>query len=363
MVIKLLIITNIPAPYRIPFFDLLNKHQYKLHIIFTESRKLAEKRWFEIYPMNFSHVFLENRKFKFLSILWEINRNKPAVIVAGGFGLYSLVAAFYGFIVRRPVLLWSAETVVAEKFRGVSLISKLVRLLIFKLVYGFLAYGPPAAKYLLKKKVPAQYIKVINNPTDLSVHDNILVRSLIGKPIITTVIRLEESKNPTAVFNVAQILKKRGIEPLFILLGEGSLKTKLKALGLNMKLKNVVIKGNVSRKEVMMFYNKSWIYFHPVHYDQWPHAINEALSYELPIVCTNNCGIPDSLVENGKSGFVHKVNDLYGMADSLERLIKDKKLNFKFGREGKRRIEEISCENTAIIFSNSVKRAYLALTL
>lgn len=59
----------------------------------------------------------------------------------------------------------------------------------------------------------------------------------------------------------------------------------------------------------------------------------EAMQYKLPIVTTNEGGIPD-VVQDGVNGFVCERKDVNSLVDALEKLLKNKELREKMGNNG-----------------------------
>ena len=57
------------------------------------------------------------------------------------------------------------------------------------------------------------------------------------------------------------------------------------------------------------------------------------MQYKLPIVTTNEGGIPD-VVQNGINGYVCEREDSITLANSIEKLLKDKESCIEFGENG-----------------------------
>ena len=68
-------------------------------------------------------------------------------------------------------------------------------------------------------------------------------------------------------------------------------------------------------------------------------AAIEAMSQALPVVASAVGGIPET-VEDGKSGFLVRPNDVEALKEALERLIVSKKLRLAMGTEGKKLVDE-----------------------
>ena len=64
-----------------------------------------------------------------------------------------------------------------------------------------------------------------------------------------------------------------------------------------------------------------------------PNVLLEAQFLRVPVVATNVGGILET-VESGKSGLLHSLGDIEGMADSIVRVLRDKAFAAKLGEEG-----------------------------
>ena len=61
------------------------------------------------------------------------------------------------------------------------------------------------------------------------------------------------------------------------------------------------------------------------------------MQFSLPVVSTFEGGIPD-IVENGKTGFLVKQEDVEALAEKLEILINNPRLREQMGQHGRKRL-------------------------
>jgi glycosyltransferase involved in cell wall biosynthesis len=71
----------------------------------------------------------------------------------------------------------------------------------------------------------------------------------------------------------------------------------------------------------------------------FPNAVLEAMCAGLPVVSTNVGGVSE-LVLQEKTGILHPVGDIQGMAGSLKRLLKNPSLREKMGARANKRVLE-----------------------
>lgn len=83
----------------------------------------------------------------------------------------------------------------------------------------------------------------------------------------------------------------------------------------------------------------------PTYNETFGLVIVEAMQYRLPIVSTDEGGIPDVVID-GENGFICKRKDAVSLANAIERLIVDEALRNTMGEEGYRIYQEkftLSC--------------------
>ena len=121
MIPRLVIITEIIAPYRIPVFNALAaRSEIELHVIFLSENDPSLRLW-RVYKdeIKFSYEVLPSWRQRFgrhnvlvnRGLVSALNRIKPGVVLCGGYNyLASWEAAGWARIHRVPLLLWSEST-------------------------------------------------------------------------------------------------------------------------------------------------------------------------------------------------------------------------------------------------------------
>ena len=94
-----------------------------------------------------------------------------------------------------------------------------------------------------------------------------------------------------------------------------------------------------SEKDV--FYKDADIFVFPTYYHNecFPLVILEAMEQGLPVISTNEGGIPD-IIDNGNSGYTVEKNNPMALASAIELLIKDPELCISMGKAGRKLFEE-----------------------
>lgn len=101
----------------------------------------------------------------------------------------------------------------------------------------------------------------------------------------------------------------------------------------------VVYRGRRYGEEKDIIFADADIFIHPTTEDCFPLVLLEAMSYSLPIVTTNEGGIPD-IVNDGINGLICEKNNPESLADSIAKLLLDSELRKQMGGNGMVRLEE-----------------------
>ena len=97
--------------------------------------------------------------------------------------------------------------------------------------------------------------------------------------------------------------------------------------------------------EKSVFWQDADIFVFPTLNEAFGLVNLEAMEYALPIVSTNEGGIPDVVV-NGQTGYTVDKNNPEALADALERLFRNPELGILMGKAGRTRFEEMFTEET-----------------
>lgn len=170
---------------------------------------------------------------------------------------------------------------------------------------------------------------------------NELFSKLSGKKIIAIIGRVVPVKNHLFFLHVAEELLKRRLNTVFLIVGDGTDKTKLQTW--------------LSQKK-LAFSEKGYLEDSPFIFTSWqtnmanilphidivtltsynegtPMSLIEAQFFKKPVVAVDAGGVKDTFIDN-KTGFLITSHYVKEMADKIELLIKDKALAEQMGTNG-----------------------------
>jgi len=116
--------------------------------------------------------------------------------------------------------------------------------------------------------------------------------------------RFVEEKNIFLLLEEVKKLVKLKIKIKLFMAGEGPLKDKILNFIRKEELNNnILYEGLIYGKQKEIFFKKIDIFILPSNSEGLPVVLMEALSYSIPIISTNICGIPE-LCKNNYNGFL-----------------------------------------------------------
>ncbi|HSP86697.1 MAG TPA: glycosyltransferase [Ignavibacteriaceae bacterium] len=160
--------------------------------------------------------------------------------------------------------------------------------------------------------------------------------------IIGTIKSLEKKYGIEYLIRAFKIVKERTLSyPLKLLIvGNGSLEGELKELAFKLGIADdVIFTGFIQPNEVPKYYNMLDIYvtLSIEESESFGLAVIEAAACEKPSVVSNVGGLPEA-VDNNVTGFIVENKNIFQAAESIIKLILDKELRNKMGREGRKRV-------------------------
>jgi glycosyltransferase involved in cell wall biosynthesis len=166
------------------------------------------------------------------------------------------------------------------------------------------------------------------------------------RPRILSIGRLIEKKGFGDLIEACRLLADRGIDFECEIAGDGPLEKPLKEQITHLRLQDRV---NVTGKALLQEQLADWfasgdLFAQPCVWskdndvDGTPRTLMEAMACGLPSISTRLVGIPD-IIEHEVAGLLVEPHDVKGLADAIERVIKDKALAERLAMGGRRQME------------------------
>jgi len=371
---RLVVITEIIAPYRIPVFNALAQHSdIDLHVIFLAETDPTRRRW-PIYKddIRFSYEVVPGLRRRVADhnflLNWGIENAlegaAPDAIVCGGYNYFaSWLSLRWAERRRVPFYLWveSTKKDSRSRFRWIeSLKADFLRR-----CQGFIVPGKSAFEYLRSYGIPRENIFTAPNAVNtrfFAEHGEIILRDCefhrrdLGLPdrFFLFVGRLVREKGVFDLLEAYLALppKLRG-EVSLVFVGDGPARSELirRAAALP---GSVLLPGIAQREFLAAYYALADAFVFPTHSDPWGLVVNEAMSCGLPVICSNAAGCAADLVEDRWNGRLMRAGDVDQLAAVMTELAVDDGFRMQMGRRSRERIARYSPERCAAGFAEAV---------
>ena len=331
---KIALLTEIPAPYRIPLFNALAAgHDVELEVYFLAERD--PRRQYPVYSTEFAfrrHVLrgwgmLARGRWVVFSrgTKQELDRFDPDVVLLGGWNQPAFWAGLRWARRRnRPVLLW-VESTARDERSGNPLLERLKRRAVSS-ASGFLVPGRAAREYVESLGVAPERIVVAPNAVDLSIFSVHPDRSHRRDCTFLYVGRLSQEKGPDVLVRAFQEVPGK-----LVLAGLGPQEPQVRALADD----RVEFAGHVAREDLPELYARADCLVLPSRSEAWGMVLNEAAAAGLPLVATEAAGGGYDLIEQGVNGYRVPVEDEQALASALRTVAADPEWRLAAGKRSR----------------------------
>jgi glycosyltransferase involved in cell wall biosynthesis len=349
---RLVILTEIIAPYRIPIFNALAaRGDVDLHVIFLAETDPALRQW-QVYrdEIRFSYEVLKSHRqrvggFNLLltrgvsAALLECN---PEVILGGGYNYLAIWQA-QRWARRRgvPFLLWS-ESNLADARRNLPWVEAAKRRFIHA-CQGYVVPGTSAAAYVQTFGVARDRIFVAPNAVDVERFANGAAEARRDPDL-----RQRLGLPPRYLLYVGRFVRAKGILDLLaayatlpggtrrdvglVLAGDGEDLDELVRRSREIQPGTVVCPGFLQRDQLPAVYALAEALVFPTHSDPWGLVVNEALACGLPVIASEVAGCVADLVRDGENGRVVRAGDAQALSRAMDQFLNDPELPKKMGQ-------------------------------
>ncbi|MFT4176300.1 MAG: glycosyltransferase [Luteolibacter sp.] len=345
---KLIVLTNMAAPYRNSFFQHLAKAWDLLVVYNVWSEK--NRTWHVDSEVGFSYQVLDTRAKKVArkrkDVAYEESRwrhggqgvikvlrsFKPDVIVTLEFGARTLRALTYGSIKRTPVIVWWEGTEHTEAECG--LVKKISRKIFSRFLTGAFANGLESRSYLEMQGLHEGQIQIGMTGTDTKNfafqvdrerENRVSKREILGLDGIVLLFcgRLSTGKGIKQLVEALDLLDesdKAACSVLFV--GEGSEREVIEAFSQKPGFPKVHITGFVQPDDLPRYYAMADWFVLPTLDDNWPLVTIEAIAAGLPQIFSKYNGGSADFADHPEFGMLSDPLDPHQLRDCLSQAIR-----------------------------------------
>ncbi len=375
---RVVIVTDIIAPYRIPVFNALARREdVDLHVIFLSETDASIREW-RVYSdeIRFSYDVLRSWRWHVgkgnlllnCGLSRAMARFKPDAVICGGYNH----PAFWQALVwckRHHVkfLLWTESNEHDARTRRPWI--EALKGYFLRNCDGFVVPGKASFDYLLSLGSPAAGIVTAPNAVD----NDFYARE--GAKIRADGAAFREKFNLPARFIlfVGRLVREKGVFELLeaysrlcsslrsqvglVFAGNGVAKADLESLADVISPGKIVFTGFLHREDLPAVYALADILVLPTHSDPWGLVVNEAMASGLPVLVSEVAGCAADLVEDGKNGFVIPPNDANRLSRAIASMLNQPQLLKDMSLQSLNKIKNYSPDTCAAGFADAVLTA------
>jgi glycosyltransferase involved in cell wall biosynthesis len=348
---RLTLLTEIPAPYRIPLFNALAE-RVDLTVVFLRDRNPERPYDLHADELRFRRLTLRGVDVTARGRWLVLNRGAGRslrgadCVIVGGWNQPAFWAALAcAKLAGVPIVLWVEST---GRDRRSGRLEAPKRLLL-RAVDAFLVPGAASRDYLVRLGVPTTRITVAPNAVDPAIFGDAQRRRAGGPVRLLGVGRLAPEKGFDTLLEAAA-----GLPVEILLAGTGPEEPRLRRLA----GPNVTFLGQLERDALPALYADADVVVMPSRSDPWGMVLNEAALAGRALVSTDAAGAAHELIEDGVNGFRVPPDDVAALREALRRLVEDDAFRVAAGS----RSRELAAGFTPEAWADTVARLVAGLT-
>lgn len=324
---KILYITNVPAPYRVDYFNILAKY-CDLTVLYE--KKLSDerdKKWVSEIALNYKTIFLkgvstDNDKALCFQVVKYLNRGEYDHVVVCGISSPTEILAIQWCQFRKIPYCVEGDGAFPDYNVNFKNIFKRHLIKHGNLFFStckehdryYIQYGADVNKIRRYRFSSLKAEDIIDNV--VSYEDKCEVRAKLGM------------KYKKIVLSVGQYIYRKGFDILleatnccssdigFYIVGGKPTQEYLNYVNLY-ELNNVHFIEFKEKEKLKEYFLAADIFVLPTREDIWGLVINEAMGYGIPVITTNRCNAGTELIKNGENGFLISVDNVKELVDAI----------------------------------------------
>jgi glycosyltransferase involved in cell wall biosynthesis len=360
--LRLAIVTNIPAPYRVPVYNRLAREPgIDLHVYYAALIE-ADRRW-DLPAFEHAHTFMDGRVYERAGryihytpgVVRQLGSFSPHVVVTTGFNPTHLAAWWYALRQRRAHVVMTDGTDASEA--GLSVAHRAIRHIVFARTQAFLVASAGGRRLLRSYGVDAERVHV----SPLCANTSVGWAAAPGTERDIDLLfsgRLVPIKNASFALQVAAAAAARLGRPLRVaMLGSGPDEVALRQQAATLQGQvDVQFAGHVTQAEVPHWFQRSRLFLFPTRWDPWGVVANEACLAGVPALVSPHAGVAGELVLDGVNGRVLPLV-LDTWVDATVQLLADDELRQRYALAAEAAVAPYSFENAALGIADAARQA------
>jgi len=359
--IKVVIITNVPAPYRVPVWQRVAVASgINIELIFCSqahidtSQKPADYG-FSTHFLNGRYIAMKRRFMHCDFGIWALlNQLNPDVVITTGYIPTFLFGFLWTMVHRVPHIAMTDGTANSEK--SLTWLHRWLRRVVLKRSATFVG-ACEGSRVLFK-----QY-----GVTDQQIHlaylcaDNKKFSVLKPATEVDFIFcgRFVQHKRPLFALQVArEVAIRLGRRTSLNFVGSGEMEQKLRAYADEFAdFVETRFLGYATQAQLPVCYASAKVFLFPSEWDPWGVVANEACASGLPVIVSPHAGVATELIVDNFNGYVRELK-ITLWAEVAVTLLSDVNLYRRFSENSREIVAKYNFDNSAQGMLDAIRQAY-----
>jgi glycosyltransferase involved in cell wall biosynthesis len=317
---KLAVVTNILAPYRVPLFEALAKRTDEFTVLLMAKRE-ENRQWdvgtvpFQVEVLPGFHIRPRHAEVSLhfnYGVIHALRRLNPDVVLSGGFGLANVAAFVYCRLFRKKYVGWGELTL--QDGAHTSFLRRILRRWMIAKSHGCIASSTEARDAFLHYGARTVPIMTCLLPFDVrQFHETAgqfrqssdchALRRRYPGPILLSVGQLIPRKGWRDLFQVYEKLIQHRPDVSLMIVGDGPGRTELERGARTRGWANVHFLGYLQPDQLLKYFAAADLFVFHTLYDSYGLVLAEAMAAQLPVVASVRAAATRDLIDDGVTGF------------------------------------------------------------
>lgn len=360
-VIKTVIVTNVPAPYRVPIWRrVAQENGIKLDLIFCAPPHIDTS--LDTANYGFSNHFLTGRyqamerRFMHSDLgVWSLlNQLQPDVVVTTGYIPTFLFAFVWAVTHGVPHLAMTDGTAQSEK--SLSWLHRWVRRAVLGRSAAFVGTCEGSSDLfrqygVAENRIHKSYLCADNQRFSCQASVTAAIDFIFCG-------RFVAHKRPLFALQVArEVAIRLGRRTSIDFVGSGDMEAEMRDYAEQIsEFVDTRFHGYASQAELPQRYADAKIFLFPSEWDPWGVVANEACASGLPVIVSPYAGVAGELIVDGDNGYIREL-DVNQWTEVVVKLLTEKELYIRYSQNSQVRVAEYSFDNSAAGLIQAIRQA------
>lgn len=354
---KVLYLTNLPAPYRMKFFNELGKFCDLTVLVERMTATNRDDKWLDsVESAQFKMICLKSIKIGeessiSLDVLRYLRQDYDFVVI-GGYSTFTAMLAILYLKMHRRAFILNADGGFPNLQE--NKISRAVKTFFISSAAAWITTSSDARSYFAFYGAKEEQIYIY--PFTSIMGQNLQMVSQDEKRKYKEKLGVPQSSK--MLLTVGQIIHRKGLDVLLdavsrlsgdycLYIVGGNPTPELAQLMEEKNLKNVSFVEFQAEDALSEYYKAADAFVFPTRFDVWGLVVNEAMSYGLPVISSDAAGAAREMIRSGENGILFPNEDAQAMAQCIADLFSDEQRVAQISRNAYQTAQAFTIEEMA----------------